>query len=67
MPQVRENPLFDASPHLGVMAGTCVMIEDGEVCFAGPLGSSPDSANKLVLLNPVDFEKLKAHVEKHRH
>lgn len=62
-----DSSLFDASPHLGIALGTCVMLEGGDICYAGPIKLAPDSANKLVLLHPEDFDKLKAHVEKRRH
>ena len=59
--------LFDASIHNGVAAGSCVMISDDEIVYAGPLKIAPDAAGKVVLLHPDDFAKLKGHVDKRRH
>ena len=59
--------LYDASICEAVALGSCVMIEDSEIFYAGPLRSAPDAEGKMVLLNPCDFAKLKDHVDKRRH
>jgi hypothetical protein len=59
--------LFDASPDEAIVTGTCVMICDDRIVYAGPIIGAPDTAGRLVLMNPADFEKLKTVIEKKRH
>lgn len=59
--------LFDSSPDEAIATGTCVMILDDRIVYAGPIKGAPDVAGRMVLLNPADFEKLKTHVDRHRH
>jgi hypothetical protein len=61
--------LFDATEHKAIAAGSCVMIEDDEIVYAGPIKGCDkhDIAGKLLLLHPDDFAKLKGHVDKRRH
>lgn len=51
----------------GVAKGSCVLLLDDEIVYAGPLKGAPDVTGKMVLLNPDDFERLKAHVDRGRH
>jgi len=62
-----ENYLMNAAPCPGVCVGTCVMLEDDNIVYAGPLETTPNSAGKLVLMNAEDFEKLKVLVDKRKH
>ena len=54
---------FSTAPDDAIMRGTCVVISEECIIYAGPIKSTPDVTGHLVLLNPVDFEQLKAHVE----
>lgn len=52
----------------GVVKGICVMMEDGYVVYAGPIGGVVGKASgKLVLMNAEDMRRLREFVEKHRH
>lgn len=62
-----DGPIFNASICEGVAAGTCVMLVDDSIVYAGPLKKAPPADGKLVLLHPDDYEKLRVHVEKRRH
>lgn len=58
---------FNASTCEGVALGTCVMLVDDKIVYAGPLKTAPLVDGRLVLLHPEDFEKLRVYVEKRRH
>jgi hypothetical protein len=62
-----DTDIFDATIHEGIAMGTCVMLENHEMVYAGPLATSPEAAGKIVLLHPDDFAKLKSHVDSRRH
>jgi hypothetical protein len=59
--------LFDASICEAVALGSCVMIRESQIFYAGPLRRAPDAAGKIVLLHPDDFAKLHSHVNQRRH
>lgn len=61
--------VFDATVHNGVAKGSCVMIEDSSIVYAGPLygAARPDADGKVILLHPDDFAQLKSHVDSRRH
>ena len=61
--------LFDATIHNGIAIGSCVMLENDSLVYAGPLCDArrPDPAGKVTLLHPDDFAKLKSHVDSRRH
>ena len=63
-----EN-IFNATIHQGVAMGCCVMLEGGEMVYAGPLCDArrPDPTGKVTLLHPEDFAKLKTYVDGRRH
>jgi hypothetical protein len=67
MSETIDRNLFDASTCEGVAIGSCVMLVDNMIVYAGPLKKAPSSEGKLVLLHPDDFAKLKTHVDKRRH
>lgn len=62
-----DDRLFDSSKHDGIAKGSCVLLLDDEIVYAGPLKGAPDVTGKMVLLNPDDFERLRAHVDRGRH
>lgn len=62
-----DPELFDASIHKAVAIGSCVMIADSEIVYAGPLQDAPEADGKLILLNAADFATLADHVHKRRH
>lgn len=62
-----DRPPFNASIGTGVVKGTCIVFDDGEIAYAGPIKGAPDVAGKDILMNVEDFEKLKVHVDKRRH
>lgn len=62
-----DTSMFDASPCEGVSVGICVMLEDGAVVYAGPIKGAPDAAGKHILFHARDFERLRAHIDRHRH
>jgi hypothetical protein len=62
-----DQDLFDSSICEAVALGSCVMIRESQICYAGPLQCSPDAAGKMVLLHPDDFAKLHNHVNQRRH
>lgn len=59
--------MFNSSICEGVAAGTCVMLRDDQIVYAGPIKSAPDVTGSLMLLNAADFEKLKALVDRKKH
>ena len=60
--------LFDAGVNDGIVQNHCIVIDDdGLICYGGPIRTAPELAGKLILLNPVDFEKLQKIVERSRH
>lgn len=61
-----DENLFNASISEGVVVGNCVVLVDSDIFYAGPIKTAPDMAGKLVVLNPVDFEKLKTVVNRHK-
>lgn len=65
--KMTERPLFNASIQEGVALGSCVMLLDDAIVYAGPIKGAPLTDGKLVLLHPDDFTKLKTLVDKHRH
>lgn len=61
---------FDAVEIDGVVQGLCVIFTRNgtDLIYAGPIKGCPIVVeNVLVALNPIDFAKLQAHVEKLRH
>ena len=62
-----DRQLFNASPCEGVALGSCVMLVDEQIVYAGPLKGAPPADGKFILLHNDDFAKLKASVEKGRH
>lgn len=62
-----DSGLMNASSDDAIVRGSCVMIKDDRIVYAGPIKGSPPSADRLVLLNPADFENLKAIVDRGRH
>lgn len=65
-----DESLFNASICNAVVVGHCVMLTGDlqqEIAYAGPIKTAPSSGGKLVLLNVVDFEKLKTAVDRGRH
>ncbi len=51
-----------------VVIGSCVMLVDDRIVYAGPIkGALGNTAGKLVLLNTADFDKLKAVVDRGKH
>jgi hypothetical protein len=59
--------LFNAAPCEGVCVGTCVMLVDDKIVYAGPLKHAPKAGGMMILLHSEDFEKLREHVERKRH
>lgn len=59
--------MFDAESSEAVQVGTCIMIEDDKIVYAGPLSGAPDPSGKHVMFARADFEKLKVAVERKRH
>mgnify|MGYP001558474598 CR=1 FL=1 len=59
--------LFYAAPCEGVQIGTCVMLVDDNIVYAGPLKNAPKADGMTILLHADDFEFLKSRVDKHRH
>jgi hypothetical protein len=55
--------LFDASAHKAIAIGSCVMIADSEIVYAGPLQYAPEADGTMVLLNPDDYASLTDHME----
>jgi hypothetical protein len=51
--------ITDATAHRGVAIGSCVVIENDEMIYAGPLASAPETDGSLFLLHPHDFSRLK--------
>jgi hypothetical protein len=64
-----DSDLFDATVHSGIAMGTCVMLENNDLVYAGPLCDArrPSPAGKMTLLHPDDFAQLKQHVDSRRH
>ncbi len=62
-----DGTTFDAAPCEGVCVGTCVMLVDDKIVYAGPLKQAPKADGKMILLHAEDFEKLRVVVEKKRH
>lgn len=62
-----ERNLMNASPCEGIVTGTCVMLENHQIVYAGPIKGAPDTDGLHVLMSAADFEKFKAHVERGRH
>jgi hypothetical protein len=59
--------LFDATVHEGIAMGSCVLLDNHELVYAGPLNVAPDAAGKVILLHPEDFGRLKSYVDSRRH
>lgn len=57
-------PRCDAAIHNAVEAGTCVMLQDRELVYAGPLSKMPEAEGRMVLLSAVDFARLTAHLDR---
>jgi hypothetical protein len=53
-----EQEPIDAVIHRGVAPGSCVMIEDNEIVYAGPLEGVPEGSGKVMLLSNHDFARL---------
>lgn len=63
--RMNDDNLFNAAPRTCIVQGHCVCLDgDGLVSYGGPIKSAPDMAGLLVLLNPVDFEKLKQVIDR---
>ena len=47
---MRDTDLFDATIHNGIAMGSCVMIQDSEIVYAGPLHDvlRPDACGKVI-------------------
>lgn len=58
---------FNAAQCEGVVKGTCVMLLDNKIVYAGPIKGCPSVEGQTVLLHADDFELLRSHVEKRRH
>lgn len=59
-----KQGVFDATIHAAVATGTCVMIEESEMVYAGPLKLAPDPGGKTLLLSAHDFARLSAHLDR---
>ena len=64
-----NDDLFDATIHTGIAQGSCVMIEERSIVYAGPLNHAarPEADGKVILMHPEDFAMLKFHVDAKRH
>lgn len=62
-----SDPLFDAVQNGCVMQNYCAVLHLDEIVYVGPIKFAPPLEGKTILLNPVDFKKLKDHVDKGRH
>jgi hypothetical protein len=62
-----DGQLFNATICDGCAVGSCVMLVDDEIVYAGPIKQAPSAEGKLVLMHADDFAKLKTHVDKRRH
>jgi hypothetical protein len=62
-----DQALMNAAPCEGVVVGSCVMLAENVIVYAGPIKGAPLTDGLTVLLNGADFEKFKAHVERGRH
>jgi hypothetical protein len=58
---------FDAVLCDAVVAGTVVVLRDDKIVYAGPIKSAPSADGVTILLQAGDFEKLQAHIDRHRH
>lgn len=67
MASLPDVPMMNASPCEAVVKGTCVMILDDAIVYAGPIVGAPNTTGRLVLMSPDDFERFKNIVEKKRH
>jgi len=61
---VPKQETFDASIHRAVAPGSCVMIEESEIVYAGPIRLAPDASGKMLLLSADDFALLSAHLDR---
>lgn len=61
------NNLFDVSVCNGICEGTCVIVQEGAIVFAGPIRLAPDVSETLVLMHEKDFQRLQDHKAKHWH
>ena len=61
-----QEPI-DAVIHQGVAPGSCVMIEDNQIVYAGPLEGIPDGTGKVMLLSGPDFTRLTRDFGSHGH
>jgi hypothetical protein len=59
-----EREVFDATIHAAVATGSCVMIEESEIVYAGPIRLAPDASGKMLLLSADDFARLSAHLDR---
>ncbi len=56
--------IFDATIHDGVAAGSCVVIADHAMIYAGPIDGMPDAGGKVVLLSADDFAAFADHMKR---
>lgn len=56
-----SSDLFTAIKNEHVVEGFCIFTVNNSVVYAGPIDDAPDAAGKVVLLNPVDWDKVKVH------
>jgi hypothetical protein len=57
-------PRCDAAIHNAVTPGSCVMLQDRELVYAGPLAKMPEAEGRVVLLSASDFARLTAHLDR---
>ena len=62
-----DNGLFDTTVHDGIAKGSCVMIHESSIVFAGPLNHAPDADGRMILLHREDFDELALHIDARRH
>ena len=61
---MNATDLFDASICEGIEEGSCVMLQEGHIVFAGRISHCPDTSGCLLLLHANDFDLLKNHVHR---
>ena len=47
-----------AAVHDGIVTGTCIILLDDHIVYAGPIVGAPRMENALVLLSATDYAKL---------
>jgi len=52
----------------GIVDGTCVVLKDDIIIYAGPIPLAPgEIGGALILLNRADFERFQSFREKRKH